>query len=101
MFLAIDRVSKSSVIEFYGKAGKAGKMNAAAFLTHAIEAFPYRIHTILTDYENAFADLPKNRGGTKTYWSGGHIVGRTCADNGITHKLTKPYHPWTTARPSE
>ena len=24
-----------------------------------------------------------------------HIFGRTCKENGITHKLTKPYHPWT------
>ncbi len=92
MFLAIDRVSKFTFVEFYDK---AGKMNAAAFLTHAIEAFPYKIHTVLTDNGIAFADLPKNRSGATAYWSGGHIFGRTCADNGITHKLTKPYHPWT------
>ena len=92
MFLAIDRVSKFTFVEFYDK---AGKMNAAAFLTHAIEAFPYKIHTVLTDNGIAFADLPKNRSGPTAYWSGGHIFGRTWADNGITHKLTKPYHPWT------
>ena len=91
-FLAIDRVSKFTFVEFYEK---AGKMNAAAFLRHAIEAFPYKIHTVLTDNGIAFADLPKNRGGPTAYWSGGHIFGRTCADKGITHKLTKPYHPWT------
>jgi len=90
MFLAIDRVSKFTFVEFYDK---AGKMNAAAFLTHAIEAFPYKIHTVLTDNGIAFADLPKNRSGATAYWSGGHIFGRPCADNGITHKLTKPYHP--------
>ena len=92
MFLAIDRVSKFTFVEFYEK---AGKMNAAAFLRHAIEAFPYNIHTILTDNGIAFADLPKNRNGATAYWSGGHIFGRTCAENGITHKLTKPHHPWT------
>ena len=92
MFLAIDRVSKFTFVEFYEK---AGKMNAAAFLRHAIEAFPYKIHTILTDNGIAFADLPKNRHGATAYWSRGHIFGRTCAENGITHKLTKPYHPWT------
>ena len=90
MFLAIDRVSKFTFVEFYEK---AGKMNAAAFLQHAIEAFPYKIHTVLTDNGIAFADLPKNRGGATARWCGGHIFGRTCADNGITHKLTKPYHP--------
>ena len=24
-----------------------------------------------------------------------HIFGRVCNENDITHKLTKPYHPWT------
>jgi transposase InsO family protein len=24
-----------------------------------------------------------------------HIFGRVCAENGIEHRLTKPYHPWT------
>jgi len=24
---------------------------------------------------------------------GGHIFGRVCIDNGIEHRLTKPYHP--------
>jgi transposase InsO family protein len=70
-------------------------MNAAAFLRDAIEAFPYKIHTILTDNGIAFADLPKNRTGPNIAFTGGHIFGRTCAENGITHKLTKPYHPWT------
>ena len=55
------------------------------FLRHAIEAFPYNIHTILTDNGIAFADLPKNRNGASPpTWSGGHIFGRTCAENGIT-----------------
>jgi transposase-like protein len=92
MFLAIDRVSKFTFVEFYDK---AGKMNAAAFLEHAIEAFPYKIHTVLTDNGIAFADLPKNRTGPNRVFVGLHIFGRTCVENGITHKLTKPYHPWT------
>ena len=92
MFLAIDRVSKFTFVEFYDK---VGKMNAAAFLEHAIEAFPYQIHTVLTDNGVAFADLPKNRTGPNSLYVGLHIFGRTCKENGITHKLTKPYHPWT------
>ena len=92
MFLAIDRVSKFTFVEFYEK---AGKMNAASFLEHAIEAFPYQIHTVLTDNGVAFADLPKNRTGPNSVYFGLHIFGRTCKENGITHKLTKPYHPWT------
>lgn len=92
MFLAIDRVSKLTFVEFYEK---AGKMNGAAFLRNAIEAFPYKIHTVLTDNGVAFADLPKNRDGLTASFFDGHIFDRVCAENGITHKLTKPYHPWT------
>ena len=92
MFLAIDRVSTFTFVEFYDK---AGKMNAAAFLTHAVEAFPCKIHTVLTDNGIACADLPKNRTGPNVAFLGIHIFGRTCAEHGIRHKLTKPYHPWT------
>jgi transposase-like protein len=91
MFLAIDRVSKFAYVEFYEN---AGKMNGAAFLRNVIEAFPYKIHTVLTDNGMAFADLPKNREGPTAKWFG-HIFDRVCRENGIEHKLTKPYHPWT------
>ena len=70
MFLAIDRVSKFTFVEFYDK---ASKMNAASFLQHAIEAFPYKIHTVLTDNGIAFADLPKNRNGPIAHWSWPHL----------------------------
>src|ERR1700734_1297313 len=60
MFLAIDRVSKFTYVEFHDS---AGKMEGSAFLSNAVEVFPYKIHTVLTDNGMAFADLPKNRGG--------------------------------------
>lgn len=69
-------------------------MNGAAFLRHVVQAFPYKIHTVLTDNGMAFADLPKNRTGP-TVMCFGHIFDRVCAENGIEHRLTKPYHPWT------
>lgn len=43
----------------------------------------------------AFADLPKNRNKPIRAFLGMHIFGRVCNENSITHKLTKPYHPWT------
>jgi IS30 family transposase len=92
MFLAIDRVSKFTYVEFRDD---QGKMNGAEFLRSVIAAFPYAIHTVLTDNGMAFADLPKNRNGPTRRYLGAHIFDRVCNENGIEHKLTKPYHPWT------
>ena len=58
MLLAVDRVSKLNYVEFRDD---MGKMNGADFLRGVINAFPYKIHTVLTDNGMAFADLPKNR----------------------------------------
>jgi transposase InsO family protein len=94
MFLAIDRVSKFTYVAFMDANTKA---NGAAFLREVVEAFPYRIHTVLTDNGMAFADLPKNRGRYPEIEAvfGGHIFDRACDAHGIRHRLTKPYHPWT------
>jgi transposase InsO family protein len=94
MFLAIDRVSKFTYVAFMDANTKA---NGAAFLREVVEAFPYRIHTVLTDNGMAFADLPKNRGRYPEIEAvfGGHIFDRVCDAHGIRHRLTKPYHPWT------
>lgn len=100
MFLAIDRVSKFTHVAFLNA---NTKMNGAAFLREVVEAFPYRIHTVLTGpkatpdgrYNGmAFADLPKYRDGATARWMG-HIFDRVCDEHGIEHRLTKPYHPWT------
>ena len=56
MFLAIDRVSKFTYVEY---ADDAGKMNGAESLRSVVQTFPYAIHTALTDNGMAFADLPK------------------------------------------
>src|SRR3712207_2147033 len=94
MFLAIDRVSKFAHVAFHDA---NTKMNGAAFLREVVAAFPYRLHTVLTDNGMAFADLPKNRGRHPEIEAvfGGHIFDRVCREHGIEHKLTKPYHPWT------
>ena len=70
-------------------------MNGADFLRGVVSAFPYSIHTVLTDNGMAFADLPKNRTGPTRRYLGPHIFDRVCAENDIEHRLTKPYHPWT------
>jgi transposase InsO family protein len=91
MFLAIDRVSKFVHVAFFDANTKA---NGAAFLRDVVEAFPYAIHTVLTDNGMAFADLPKYRDGPTARWMG-HIFDRVRREHGIKHRLTKPYHPWT------
>jgi hypothetical protein len=58
MFPAIDRVSKFAPVAFFGA---NTKLNGAAFLRDVVAAFPYAIHTVLTDNGLAFADLPKYR----------------------------------------
>ena len=94
MFLAIDRVSKFVHVAFFNA---NTKLNGAAFLREVVAAFPYQIHTVLTDNGMAFADLPRNRGRYPEIEAlfGGHIFDRVCREHGIEHRLTKPYHPWT------
>ena len=92
MFLAIDRVSKFTYIEFHDRAGKT---EGAAFLRNVVQAFPYQIHIVLTDNGMAFADLPQNRERPSRRLLGPHIFDRVCIEHGIEHRLTKPYHPWT------
>ena len=94
MFLAIDRVSKFVHVAFFNA---NTKLNGAAFLREVVAAFPYQIHTVLTDNGIAFADLPRNRGRYPEIEAlfGGHIFDRVCREHGIEHRLTKPYHPWT------
>ena len=94
MFLAIDRVSKFAHVAFFDA---NTKLNGAAFLRQVVAAFPYRLHTVLTDNGMAFADLPRNRGRHPELeaFFGGQVSDRVCREHGIEHRLTKPYHPWT------
>jgi transposase InsO family protein len=93
MFLAIDRVSKFTHVAFFDTNTKA---NGAALLREVVEAFPYAIHTVLTDNGMAFADPPKYRNGPTRRYLGTHIFDCVCGEHGIEHRLTKPYHPRTT-----
>jgi transposase InsO family protein len=91
MFLAIDRVSKFTYVEFHEHANTT---TGPAFLRSVVAAFPYQIRIVLTDNGTPFADLPKNRAGP-TARLRGHMFDRVCREHGIEHRLTKPYHPWT------
>ncbi len=91
LFLAVDRVTKFAYVELHPR---ATMLTGAGFLEGVLAAFPYAIHTVLTDNGTAFADQPRYRAGA-TAALGGHPFGRVCRAHGIAHKLTKPYHPWT------
>ena len=91
LFLAIDRVTKFADVELHPRATMAA---GAAFLRGAIRAFPYTVYTVLTDNGTAFADQPRYRNGPTAVF-GGHPFDHVCRAHGITHKRTRPYHPWT------
>lgn len=86
------RVSKFTSVEFWDD---IGKMNGADFLQGVIKAFLYKIHTVLTDNGIAFTDLPKHRNKPIHVFLEMHVFGGICNENGIVHKLSKPYDPWT------
>lgn len=69
MFVALDRVTKFTYIAFFDRATKA---NAAQLLRQVLVAFPYRIHTVLTDNGMAFTEQERFRGGV-THTCIGHI----------------------------
>ena len=59
------------------------------FLREVVRAFPYAIHTVLTD--NGVQFTPRKQ----DIWDSDHIFDRICSEHDIEHRLTKPYHPWT------
>jgi len=88
LFVAVDRTSKLVFARIYRK---ATKLVAAGFLKALLMAVPYRIHTVLTDNGVQFVQHDRRAEGGSV----AHVFGRVCAERGVEHRLTKPYHPWT------
>lgn len=88
LYVAVDRTSKLVFARIYRK---AIKLAAVAFLKSLVRTVPYRIHTVLTDNGVQFVQF--QRGQSRGWLI--HIFERVCLENGIEHRLTKPYHPWT------
>jgi len=91
LFVGIDRTSK---LVFARLETKATRMIACQFLRDLIEAFPYHLHTVLTDNGVQFCHPPRYRDEPTARFAG-HLFDRICAEHGIEHRLTKPNHPWT------
>ncbi len=100
MVLAIDRVSKSVCVEFHATAEMAA---GAAFMRGVVAAFPYQIHTVLTDNGVAFT---KNASTKRDGMSGVPLARRaTCSTACATRTASStggpcPTIPGPTARPN-
>ena len=86
MYVAIDRTCKFAYAQLYDR--KTSQI-AVQFLKELINIVPYKIHTILTDNGRQFTQLKTDK--KKTL----HIFDKMCQSEGIRHRLTRPYHPWT------
>lgn len=86
LFVAIDRTSKVCYAELHEQAKRA---TAVDFLRAVIEAFPYALHTILTDNGIQFTHRKQDR------YAFRHLFDRVCSEHSIEHRLTKIGHPWT------
>lgn len=90
LFVAIDRATR---LMFYLVYGEKTAENAADFLAHCREFFPFEIRTILTDNGKEFSNrLFKGRSGATTDKVG--LFDQACGQE-TEHRLTKPGTPKT------
>ena len=103
LFVAISRTSKFAFVEVHEK---ATQRIAAGFLNALIQAVPYQIHTVLTGNGVHFT-TPGNRCSAaaeirRALEQGeifrAHAFEFACAKADIDHRLTKPKHPWQSAK---
>ena len=86
MYVAVDRTSKYVYASVYDR---KTNQTAVEFLKELLEIVPYKIHTILTDNGRQFTIPVRSKKSSLS------IFDKLCDKEGIRHKLTKPYHPWT------
>lgn len=93
VFVAIDRATRFVYIEVIARRDAS---TVAGCLERFLAAFPYTVHTILTDNGSEFTD---RFGGA--YWrsrrepTGRHAFDEVCTGHGIKHRLTRPFRPQT------
>jgi len=94
VFVAIERTTRFVYVQIIKRKDRA---SVEACLEKFLEAFGYPVHTILTDNGSEFTDRFSNdmKGKAKDQPSGEHPFDLVCKQNGIKHKLTRPYRPQT------
>ncbi|MGH7011311.1 MAG: IS481 family transposase, partial [Caulobacteraceae bacterium] len=93
-YVAIDRATRFAYVEILPD--RKAK-TAAAFLDRFLQAFPVKVHTILTDNGSEFTDrfAVDKKGKPHDRPSGEHPFDRRCQEAGVGHRLTKPFSPQT------
>ena len=93
VFVAIDRATRFVHIEV---TEKRNAETIAACLERFLKAFPYPVHTVLTDNGSEFTDrFGGARWIKRSKGTGRHAFDRVCAAHGIEHRLTRPFRPQT------
>ncbi|MBL8893824.1 MAG: transposase [Rhizobiales bacterium] len=93
-YVAIDRATRFVYLEVLPDRKAT---TGAAFLKRFLEAFPLKVHTILTDngveFTDRFADDKPQK--PKGQPSGQHPFDKVCSGRAIRHLLARPYRPQT------
>jgi transposase InsO family protein len=89
IFVGICRISKFVFVRVYERQTAE---NAVAFLNGLVQAFPFKVHTILTDNGSQFTHTAHI---LRLKPSSRHKFDLLCSKLGIKHKTTAPYTPQT------
>ncbi|MCG5531726.1 IS481 family transposase [Halorhodospira halochloris] len=89
LFVAIDRASRWVYLE---RRADKSRRSALGFLRNLQGKAPFRIHTVLTDNDQAFTDRFTQRDRQP---SGSHDFDELCRELAIEHRLTPPRRPQT------
>ena len=89
-FLAIDRATRTLLLEIYPH---KGAKEAGDFLMKCLQLFPFQIRYVLTDNGKEFAVQGKRNRFGKIEKK--NLFEAICSIAGIDHRKTKVKHPWT------
>lgn len=93
-FVAIDRATRFVFLEMHDNRRAE---TACGFFSRFLDAFPAKVHRVLTDNGSEWTDRFSDSrcGKPKGVPSGLHAFDRMLHQHKIKHKLTAPYHPQT------